>query len=122
MHTVNINKHQMFTTGKKYKQLRNICIREMKDSKTNYFDKLEQQLNTENSTSRLFWKTCKQLLNIDKRSTSIPTLTFNGEHAEDNEQKANMLNNYFSMQTVINDENKHPPHLPLATDPTLESI
>ena len=106
----------------KYKQLRNICIREIRDSKTNYFDKLEQQLNTENSNSRLFWKTSKQLLNIDKRSTSIPTLTFNGEHAEDDEQKANMLNNYFSMQTVINDKNKHPPHLPLATDSTLESI
>ena len=27
-----------------------------------------------------------------------------------------MLNNYFSTQTVINDQNKHLPQLPLATD------
>ena len=57
--------------------------------------------------------TCINRLNIDKRSTSIPSLTFNGEHAEDDEQKANML---------MNDKNKHPPQLPLATDSTLESI
>ena len=33
-----------------------------------------------------------------------------------------MLNNYFSMQTVINDQNKHPPQLPLATDSVLDLI
>ena len=62
---------------------------------TNYYDKLERQLSTENLNSRLFWKTSKQLLNIDKHSASIPTLFFNGDYAEDDAQKANMLNNYF---------------------------
>ena len=33
-----------------------------------------------------------------------------------------MLNNYFSMQTVINDQNTHLPQLPLATDSVLDSI
>ena len=49
-------------------------------------------------------------------------LSFNGEYAEDDDHKANMFNNYFSMQTVINDQNKQLPQLPLATDSVLESI
>ncbi|MCF1459523.1 MAG: reverse transcriptase family protein, partial [Shewanella sp.] len=107
---------------RKYKQLRNIGISEIRQAKINYYDKLERQLSTENPSSRLFWKTSKQLLNIDKRSASIPTLSFNGEYAEDDAEKANMLNSYFSMQTVINDQNKHPPQLPLATDSVLDYI
>ena len=106
----------------KYKQLRNIGISEMRDAKVNYYEKLERRLSTENPSSKLFWKTSKQLLNINKLSASIPTLSYNGEYAEDDDQKANMLNNYFSMQTVINDQNKHPPQLPLATDSVLDSI
>ena len=104
--------------------LRNIGIREIRDAKTNYYNKLERQLSTENQNSRLFWKTSKQLLNIDNHSASIPTLSFNGEYADadDDEQKANMLNKFFSMQTVINDQNKHPPQVPLATDSILDSI
>lgn len=106
----------------KFKAIRNACIREIRVSKANYFDKLESQLTTVNSNSQLFWKTSKQLLNIDKRSNNIPTLCLNGEDAEDNEQKANMLNRYFSSQTHINDQNKQPPQLPLATDSVLDSI
>ena len=53
---------------------------------------------------------------------NIRNLSLNGEYAEDDEHKANMLNNYFSMQTVINDRNKHLPQLPLATDAVLDSI
>ena len=53
---------------------------------------------------------------------NIRNLSLNGEYAEDDEHKANMLNNYFSMQTVINDRNKQLPQLPLATDAVLDSI
>ena len=97
-------------------------ISEIRQAKINYYDKLERQLSTVNPGSRLFWKTSKQLLNIDRRSASIPTLSFNGEYAEDDDQKANMLNSYFSMQTVINDQNKYPPQLRLATDSVLDYI
>ena len=37
-------------------------------------------------------------------------------------KKANMFNYYFSSQTLINNQNKHLPHLDLITDKTLEYI
>ena len=37
-------------------------------------------------------------------------------------KKANMLNDCFSSQTIINNQNKHLPHLDLITDKTLEYI
>ena len=67
-------------------------------------------------------KTSKQVLNLGKNKTNIPTLIFNGEHADGDTEKANMLNDYFSSQTLINDQNKHLPHLDLITDTTLEYI
>ena len=84
----------------------NLITKAISEARTNYFDKLERELSTENPNSRLFWKTSKQLLNTDKHSTNIPTLSFNREYAEDDDHKANMLNNYFSMQIMINDHNK----------------
>ncbi|MCG8044933.1 MAG: hypothetical protein N0E48_04550, partial [Candidatus Thiodiazotropha endolucinida] len=53
--------------------------------------------------------------------SNIPTLILNNEHAENDSQKARMLNQYFSSQTTVNDTNKSLPHL----DPVqhnLESI
>ena len=69
-----------------------------------------------------FLKTSKQVQNLGKNKTNIPTLIFNGEHADGDTEKANMLNDYFSSQTLINDQNKHLPHLDLITDKTLEYI
>ena len=109
-------------TDEDYHHENKSSISEIRDVKANYYEKLERRLSTENLSSKLFWKTSKQLLNINKLSASIPTLSYNGEYAEDDDRKANMFNNYFSMQTVINDQNKHPPQLPLVTDSVLDSI
>ena len=106
----------------KYKHFRNNCVSEIREAKKSYYDNLERLLSTENLNSKLFWKTSKQVLNLGKNKTNIPTLIFNGEHADGDTEKANMLNDYFSSQTLINDQNKHLPHLDLITDKTLEYI
>ena len=62
------------------------------------------------------------MLNLNKSSTKIPTLLFNGVSAETETDKANMLNDYFSSQTLINGQNKQLPDLDLFTDKTLDSI
>ena len=82
-------------------------------SKTNYFDKLEDILSKENVNSKLFWKPSKQILGVSKTSHSIPTLKLDNKFAENNADKANMLNEYFSSQFVVNDINKT---LPPRTD------
>lgn len=98
----------------KYKHLRNTVVKEIRISKENYFDKLEKLINNESSNSKIFWKTSKQLLNLSKDSRNIPPLVYNNEFAESDEQKATLLNNYFSSQSSVNDENKilPPPELP----------
>ena len=47
---------------------------------------------------------------------------FNGVGAETEIDKANMLNDYFSSQTLINDQNRQLPYLDIFTDKTLDSI
>ena len=90
----------------KFKVIRNKVVNEIRKSKKEYFDKLEQLLSNESASSKVFWKASNQIPNLDKTSKNIPTLIFNGETAEDDYQKSNMLNNYFTSQSHINDDNK----------------
>ncbi|MEW8545280.1 MAG: reverse transcriptase family protein, partial [Candidatus Thiodiazotropha sp.] len=106
----------------KFKKLRNSVVSEIRNSKKAYFDKLEHILNSENVNSKLFWKTSKQVLSIHRCSTKIPTLLSCGEIAESDIQKANMLNDYFSSQTVVNDANKMCPQHTFVQSSTLSSI
>ena len=70
------------------------------------------------STNSSFWKTSKQVLNLDKSSSSIPTLKMHNEFAETDQAKAEMLNLYFSSQTRVDDTNKDLPLL----QPALHSL
>ena len=81
-------------------------VNEIRLSKTHYFDKLEDVLSKENVNSKLFWKTSKQILDISKASHTIPTVKLDNKFAENNTDKANMLNEYFSSKSVVNDINK----------------
>ena len=68
----------------------------------------------ENINNKQFWKTSKQLLKLDKKSQSFPTLFMNNKCAESDMEKANMLNSYFALQSMVNDNN-HP--LPQTSSP-----
>ena len=57
----------------KYKRLRNSCVKEIRESKKSYYENLERLLSTENANPKLFWKTSKQLLNLNKSSTKSYT-------------------------------------------------
>ena len=95
----------------KYKCIRNKIVSDIRKSKNDYFDKLSALLSTETTNGKLFWKTSKQLLNVEKSSSSIPTLVLNNEYAEDDNQKANMLNTYFTSQAVVTDDCRPLPEL-----------
>ena len=95
----------------RYKFLRNRVVTEIRNSKKNYFDNLDRLLSTNTTNSKLFWKTAKQVLNLGKTSNSIPTLTLNNEYAEDDFQKASMLNAFFISQASVNDDNKQLPDI-----------
>ena len=92
-----------------FKVVRNNVTNLVRKSKQNYFDKIENMFSNENLNSKLFWKTSKQLLGLDKTSQTIPSLSINNEYAETDLQKAQMLNNYFSSQSVVDDKDKSLP-------------
>ena len=85
----------------------------IRKSKKDYFDKLEDTLTSENPNLKLFWKTSKQLLKICKISQNLPTLKLNGEFAETDLQKTEMLNKYIASQSYVSNDNKF---LPQPTD------
>ena len=63
----------------RYNFCRSRVVTENRNSKKNYFDKLDRLLSTNTTNSKLFWKTAKQVLNLGKSSNSIPTLKLNNE-------------------------------------------
>ena len=104
----------------RYKTVRNTVVNEIRKSKKEYYEKLDPLLSSDNCDPKDFWKTSKQILNLQS-TTNIPTLIMNQEYAENDLQKANMLNAFFTAQTTLNDTNKPLPNL----DPVpyhLESI
>ena len=76
-----------------------------------YFNKLDTVLSTKTANTKLFWKTAKQILELAKSSSDIPTLVMNNEHAEGDLQKAKMLNNFFTSQTIVDDSSKTLPDM-----------
>ena len=106
----------------KYKTLRNRVVNEIRKSKKEYFDKLEGLLSSASSNSKLFWKTSKQVLKTCRNSTNVPNLIYNNEHAESDIDKANMLNNYFSSQAKVADDDKNVLPLPRPQHTILSSF
>ena len=93
-----------------YKLIRNQITTDIRKSKTEYFEKVDKLLSSNNCNTKTFWKLSKQVLNL-KLSSTIPTLVTNNNYAETDFHKANMLNEYFASQTVVNDNNKQLPPL-----------
>ena len=89
--------------------MRNKIVLEIRKSKRYYFNKLDTVLSKDSVNTKLFWKT--QVLKLKKSSFDIPTLVMNNEHAEGDLQKANMLNNFFTSQTVVDDSDKTLPDM-----------
>ena len=87
----------------RYNFFRNRVVTEIRNSKKNYFDKLDILLSTNTTNSKLFWRTAK-VLNLGKSSNSIPTVKL--IYAEDDIQKANMLNAFYISQAAVNDDKK----------------
>ena len=81
----------------KYKLTRNKVVKEIRNLKQEYFDKLDRLLSSDNHEPKLFWKTSKQVLNLKKSSNAIPTLKMNNEFVVSDQQKVEMLNLFFCL-------------------------
>ena len=110
----------------KYKKARNRTTALLRDSRRRYFEKLNPKKPKE------FWRAIKYL---KKKQSTIPTLTnMAGETASTGNQKANMLNNFFSqcfnrsIPPLLNDvvqsdsESSCPEHLLCSEDTVLDLL
>ena len=88
----------------------------MRDSKINYFKKLATSLQQGNLTSKQWWQITKQFLK-QNNDIDIPLIIQNGQNYSSSTDKANIINNYFSAQSTIDDTNATlPPLNPSDTD------
>ena len=88
-----------------------MSLRKLNSQNNNILNKRDQIVFSENTDPKLFWKTSKQLLNLNKSSGSIPNLKLNINIAENDKPKAEPLNPYFTSQTMVNDANKELPYI-----------
>ena len=83
----------------------------IRKSKQSHTDKLKEKLTSEQLSSKDWWKTLKHFISPAK-SSSIPPLNDNDIIVSDPTEKANLLNNYFRDQTILNDNNVEVPYCP----------
>ena len=116
-------KTQNLLFWEKFKMLPNqIVSNHIRPSKKYYFDKLEEILSKENVNSKVFWKTSKQVMGLQKSNHTIPKLKLNDKFAENDIDKANMLSDYFCSQSVVKNNNKILPQRTFKCNSRLNSI
>ena len=85
----------------------------VRDSKQSFYDKIADKLKCETLSSKDWWSTLKTAIASNSKST-IPPLTYNDNIYSDERDKANILNDYFQSQTLLDDQNAVLPELPLS--------
>ncbi|MEW8191406.1 MAG: reverse transcriptase family protein [Candidatus Thiodiazotropha endolucinida] len=99
---------------KKFKSLRNKVVHNIRESKKSFYDKIAAKLTSETLSSKDWWSTLKTFI-APNYKTSIPPLEFNDDTYIEENDKANVLNNFFQSHTILNEQNAVIPVLPAAT-------
>ena len=88
----------------KFKSVRNNVTSLIRQSKSNYYERLSSKLKSGSLSSRDWWKTLKSMM-TSHNLTSIPPLfdISNGLLIMDENEKANVLNNYFANQSLVDE-------------------
>ena len=94
----------------KFKKLRNKVIKSIRLSKQQYLDQLSNKLKSNTLSSKDWWSTLKSFITPSAKS-SIPTLEKDGHIYSDDTDKANLLNNFFRDQTLLDDSNAQLPNI-----------
>ena len=101
----------------KFKRLCNKVTSMIRQSKQDLTDKIANKLKSNTLSSRSWWSILKSFISRISK-TSIPPLDHNGRLYTEEQEKANLLNEFFCEQTVLNDQNAV---LPIITPYTVAS-
>ena len=99
---------------KKFKSLCNKVVHNIRESKKSFYDKIAAKRTSETLSSKDWWSTLKTFI-APNYKTSIPPLEFNDDTYIEENDKANVWNNFFQSHTVLNEQNAVIPVLPAAT-------
>ena len=100
-----------FISKAKFKRLRNEVTTLIRNCKQQHTDKITQKLKSENLSSKDWWSTLKAFISPHTHS-DIPPLESNGNVYTNEIDKANLLNDHFQSQTILNEQNAILPPLP----------
>ena len=105
----------------RYKHYRNLTTNEIRKSKKDVINKLTEKLKNQNTRPKDWWKTLKHFIKPDQTHT-IPPLHKDGQTYSDEFDKANILNNFFIDQTLLDDSQANLPGTPTTPDQDLHSL
>ena len=95
----------------KFRQLRNETNTMIRNSKQQFYDNIAEKLKSKSLSSKDWWSTLKTFISPNLYS-AIPPIESEGIIYTDDFEKANLFNNYFQGQTVLDDSNAVLPELP----------
>ena len=104
-----------------YKQFKNLVKREIRKSKKEVLNKLTENLASPNTKQNGWWKTLKHFIKPDQTNV-IPPLNKNGHIYTKEKEKANILNNFFTEQTLLDESKATLPQTVKNTTYKLDSI
>ena len=114
-------KYKSLVDFENYKHVRNKVTNEIRKSKKAEVDNLAKKLEDNNTNPKDWWKTFKYFIKPDKPS-SIPPLKKDGTIYLSAEEKANVLNNFFTEQTRLDETNTSLPTATVTPPDTINTI
>ena len=104
-----------------YKNAQNKVTFEIRKSKKNQLDKLTEKLKSNTLNQKHWWRTLKHFITPEQPSTFPPLCKDDMVYTNENE-KANILNQFFTEQTILDDSNATLPTVNHIPPHKLESI
>ena len=104
-----------------YKRIRNKVTYEIRKAKKDQLEKLTEKLKSNNLSQKDWWRTFKYFITPEQPAT-VPPLCKNGIIYTDDKDKANILNQFFTDQSILDDTNSTLPPLNQIPQHKLESI
>ena len=104
-----------------FRKRRNKVIESIRLSKQQYLDHLSNKLKSKPLSSKDWWSTLKTFI-APMSKTSVPTLEKDGHVYSDDTDKANLVNNFFRDQTLLDDSNAQVPNIDCNVNTLLSNL
>ena len=93
-----------------FRRIRNETTQLIRQCKKQYYENLANKLHESNVSCKDWWKILKSFIKQNDKS-QIPTLSSEDKSISDSTEKADLLNEYFSKQSTLNDQHKQVPQI-----------